>query len=99
MGPALTGFGVPGALDDPRLEIYDGSGRSLAANDNWGTPVGSAAAATAATFSQVGAFPLAAGSRDAALLITLSAGASYTVQVAGVNNTTGEALIEVYEVF
>ena len=99
VGPALTGFGVPGALDDPRLEIYDGSGRSLAANDNWGTPVGSAAAATAATFSQVGAFPLAAGSRDAALLITLSAGASYTVQVAGVNNTTGEALIEVYEVF
>ena len=99
VGPALTGFGVPGALEDPRLEIYDGSGRSLAANDNWGTPVGSAAAATAATFSQVGAFPLAAGSRDAALLITLSAGASYTVQVAGVNNTTGEALIEVYEVF
>jgi hypothetical protein len=37
--------------------------------------------------------------RNAALLITLNAGASYTVQVAGVNNTTGEALIEVYEVF
>gem|GEM_PF-2267399 len=99
VGPALTAFGVPGALEDPRLEVYDGSGRSLAANDNWGTPVGSAAAATTATFAQVGAFPLAAGSRDAALLITLNAGASYTVQVAGVNNTTGEALIEVYEVF
>jgi hypothetical protein len=99
VGPALTGFGVPGALADPRLEIYDSAGRSLADNDNWGTPIGSAAAATTATFTQVGAFPLAAGSRDAALLITLNAGASYTVQVAGVNNTTGEALIEVYEVF
>ena len=99
VGPALSAFGVPGALEDPRLEVYDGAGRSLAANDNWGTPVGSAAAATTATFAQVGAFPLPAGSRDAALLITLNAGAAYTVQVAGVNNTTGEALIEVYEVF
>jgi hypothetical protein len=55
--------------------------------------------ATAGTFSAVGAFPLTAGSRDAALLLTLNAGASYTVQVAGVSNATGEALVEVYEVF
>jgi hypothetical protein len=99
VGPALTAFGVPGALADPRLEVFDGTGRSLAVNDNWGTAVGSATLATAATFSAVGAFPLTAGSRDAALLLTLNAGASYTVQVAGVNNATGEALVEVYEVF
>ena len=99
VGPALTAFGVPGALADPRLEVFDGTGRSLAGNDNWGTAVGSATLATAATFSAVGAFPLTAGSRDAALLLTLNAGASYTVQVAGVNNATGEALVEVYEVF
>ena len=99
VGPALTAFGVPGALADPRLEVFDGTGRSLAVNDNWGAAVGSATLATAATFSAVGAFPLTAGSRDAALLLTLNAGASYTVQVAGVNNATGEALVEVYEVF
>jgi hypothetical protein len=99
VGPALTAFGVPGALADPRLEVFDGTGRSLAVNDNWGTAVGSATLATAATFSAVGAFPLTAGSRDAALLLTLNAGASYTVQVAGVNNATGEGLVEVYEVF
>jgi hypothetical protein len=99
VGPALTAFGVPGALADPRLEVFDGTGRSLAVNDDWGTAVGSATLATAATFSAVGAFPLTAGSRDAALLLTLNAGASYTVQVAGVNNATGEALVEVYEVF
>jgi hypothetical protein len=99
VGPALTAFGVPGALADPRLEVFDGTGRSLAVNDNWGTAVGSATLATAATFSAVGAFPLTAGSRDAALLLTLNAGASYTVQVAGVSNATGEALVEVYEVF
>jgi hypothetical protein len=99
IGPTLTAFGVGGALADPRLTLLSGAGAILAENDNWGAPVGSATAATTATFAQVGAFPLAAGSRDAALLITLNAGASYTVQVAGVNNTTGEALIEVYEVF
>ncbi len=99
IGPTLTAFGVGGALADPRLTLLSGAGAILAENDNWGTPVGSAAPATTATFAQVGAFPLAAGSRDAALLINLNAGASYTVQVAGVNNTTGEALIEVYEVF
>jgi hypothetical protein len=47
----------------------------------------------------VGAFPLAAGSRDAAALVTLPAGSTYTVKVSGVNNTSGEALVEVYEVF
>ncbi len=36
-------------------------------------------------------------SRDAALLTTLPPG-GYSVQVTGVNNTTGAALVEVYEV-
>ena len=65
---------------------------AIASNDNW-------AAALAPTFVQVGAFPLTAPSRDAALLVTLPAGGTYTIQVSGVNNATGEALIEVYEVF
>jgi hypothetical protein len=99
VGPSLAGFGVSGFLSDPRLAIFSGAGTRLAENDNWGVRIGTATLATAANFSAVGAFPLNGGSRDAALLITLNAGASYTVQVAGVNNTTGEALIEVYEVF
>ena len=92
VGPTLTNFGVAGALADPQLEVLDGSGRTLGSNDNWSPSL-------SATFSQVGAFPLATGGRDAATLITLPAGAGYTVKVSGVNNTTGEALIEVYEVF
>ena len=35
--------------------------------------------------------------RDAALLVTVSPG-SYTAQVSGVDNTTGVAIIEVYEI-
>jgi hypothetical protein len=46
----------------------------------------------------VGAFGLAAGSLDAALLFNADAGSVYTVHVSGVNNGTGEALVEVYEV-
>jgi hypothetical protein len=48
-------------------------------------------------FERVGAFALGVASRDAAALLTLSAG-SYTVQVSGVGNATGIALLEIYEV-
>ena len=51
----------------------------------------------APAFNAVGAFPLQAGSRDAALLTSLAIG-SYTVQVSGADGGTGEALIEIYEV-
>ena len=92
VGPTLAAFGVSNALADPKVAVLSGAGVIITENDNW-------EAALAATFSQVGAFPLSIGSRDAALLVTLSAGASFTVQVSGVNGTTGEALIEIYEVF
>jgi hypothetical protein len=45
--------------------------------------------------TQVGAFALPTGSRDAAMVVTLPPG-NYTVQASGVNSTTGVALIEVY---
>jgi hypothetical protein len=92
VGPGLESFGVTGVLQDPRLEVLDGSGRSLSANNNWNAALG-------ATFSQVGAFPLVSGSRDAALLVSLPAGAAYTVQVSGNAGALGEALVEIYEIF
>jgi uncharacterized protein YjdB len=92
IGPTLTSFGVVGALADPVLTIYDGS-EALATNAGWAN---SAAFATAAT--QAGAFALTAGSRDAALLVTLKPG-SYTAQVkAAQSASSGVALIEIYEV-
>jgi uncharacterized protein (DUF1800 family) len=98
VGPSLGAFGVPGTLADPKLELFSGSNK-IAENDNWGSPVGvvaADAATLAAAFANNGAFPLAAGSRDAALLINLAAG-GYTLQVSGVGNTTGAALVEVYD--
>lgn len=93
VGPTLGGapFGVPGVLQDPVLELYDSAGVKIAENDNYD-------AVTAVVFPSVGAFALAPGARDAALLATVSGGRSYTAQVKGVNGGTGIALVEIYEV-
>ena len=61
-------------------------------NSDWG-----GTAELTAAFASVGAFVLPATSKDAALLVTLPPG-NYSVQVSGVSNTTGVALVEVYEV-
>jgi hypothetical protein len=37
IGPSLTGSGVAGALQDPTLELHDGSGTLIASDDNWRT--------------------------------------------------------------
>jgi hypothetical protein len=75
-GPALAAFGVTDAATDPTLTLYRGE-VVLAMNDDWQTPGG--AGADPSVHSAVGAFPFAAGSRDAALLQSLTAGA-YVVQ-------------------
>jgi PKD repeat protein len=94
VGPTLSVFGVAGVLADPTIALFAGT-TPIASNDNWEAGPGTVADMTGAA-AKVGAFALAAGSKDAALLITLQPG-TYTVQVTGVGNTTGVALIEVYD--
>jgi hypothetical protein len=92
IGPTLTSFGLVGALADPVLTIYQ-DGEAIATNAGWANN-----AAIATTATQAGAFALVAGSRDAALLVTLKPG-SYTAQVkAAQSASSGVALIEIYEV-
>jgi hypothetical protein len=88
VGPTLGGFGVPGVLSDPKLEIYQDSTK-IGENDNWSSMLSNA-------FSSVGAFQLTPGSKDAAITISLPANA-YTVQVSGADGGVGEALVEIYE--
>ncbi len=100
VGPTLSTFGVSGALADPQLTIFgraDGgtTDTALLNNDDWSN--GAGAASTASVATQVGAFSLPAGSKDAALVVTLPPG-NYTVQASGANATTGIALVEVYVV-
>jgi hypothetical protein len=91
VGPGLAVFGVGGTIDDPKVELFDATGKTVATNDNWG-----GTAALTATFTDTGAFNLPATSRDAALLVTLAPG-NYTAKVSVASGATGLALVEVYE--
>ena len=86
LGPALTPLGVPNALQDPVLEVHDSSGNLIASNDNWkDAPIESRPAATLAPTDD----------REAAIALLLHGGA-FTAIVRGANNSTGTALVEVY---
>jgi hypothetical protein len=91
-GPALQPYGINDFLPDPQMEIKTLAGVSVTTNDNWN----SADATLIAAFSTAGAFAFTPGSRDAALVVELDPGL-YTVVVKGVNDGTGVALVEVYE--
>jgi hypothetical protein len=94
VGPGLSPFGVGNVLLDPAMTVTNSAGLVVASNDNW-----QSASNLAELVSATGrlTFPLGAGSRDAALLVSLPPG-GYTVQVTGVGNTSGNVLVEVYEV-
>ncbi len=91
VGPGLTQLQVPGVLPDPLLTIFDVHNQPIASNDNW-------AAADATAFATAGAFGLASGSTDAALVTTLPPG-NYTAQVSGLGPiNTGVGLLEIYDI-
>jgi len=91
VGPTLSTFGVGNVMPDPTLTVYDSKGNTVAINDNWDFSL-------ANIFNQVGAFALPTGSKDAAVMVTLSQG-NYTAKVTGLgDNQIGNVIIEVYEV-
>lgn len=87
LGPTLTQFQVPGALQDPTLELFSGS-TLVRANDNWRDDPGQA------TLTAKGLAP--PDNREPAIVITLNPGA-YTAIVRGVGGTTGVGIVEVYD--
>jgi hypothetical protein len=95
-GPALITLGVAGTLAQPQLSLYSGS-TVIAQNTGWSSGTAADTSALQAAVTQTGLTPFPVGSADCALLATLSPGA-YTAIISGVNNTSGIALIEVYEV-
>ncbi len=89
LGPTLTAAGVTGILADPIVDLYDVSGQIIASNDNWDQ-----AANIQAWHSSLGlTLPLAS---ESVISISLAPGA-YTAIVRGANNSTGVALVEVYD--
>lgn len=91
LGPSLTAFGVAGALPDPTLELRDGSGTLLLANDDYQDNATQAAALTAAGLAP-------SDPKEAAVIRFLAPGA-YTAIVQGRNGTpTGVGLMEIYNI-
>jgi hypothetical protein len=87
LGPSLSGAGVSGALPDPTLELHDSTGAIIATNNNWQESQG----------TEITASGLAPNdTRESAVLTTLQPGA-YTAVMRGADDTTGVALVEVYD--
>jgi hypothetical protein len=85
IGPSTK---VLGLLDDPTLELHDGTGALVTSNDDW---------KDSPERSQIEAANLAPGDdRESVILRTLNPGA-YTAVVRGKNNTTGIGVVEAYD--
>jgi hypothetical protein len=82
-------FGVTDALVDPTLELRDGNGVLLLANNNWQDDPLQASELTAAGLALTN--PLESG-----MAKTLPPG-PYTALLFGVNNGIGVGLVEVYD--
>ncbi len=96
IGPELTQHGVPNALANPTLELYDHTGALISSNNNWATTV----IGGIITMNQVAAIRASgyapSDPRESAMIVNLPPG-SYTAIVRGVGNMTGVALVEVYD--
>ena len=95
IGPSLTQFGVPDALANPQLELHDATSL-IAQNNDWQTTqIGGII--TSDQVTEIQNSQLApTNPAESAIIATLQPG-SYTAIVRGVNNTMGNALVEVYE--
>jgi len=91
LGPSLTLSSVSGVLNDPKLEVRNANGATLAANDNW------VQSPQMTDISESGLAP--PFSQESAVSLVLGPGA-YTALLSGVatpfSNPTGVALVEVY---
>ena len=83
-GPSLRDFGVVGVLDDPTLELFDQSGRSIDFVDNWADQP--AAESTSDVLQPT-------HPAEAALTVVFVPGA-YTAVIRGEGGTTGIEIVE-----
>ena len=86
IGPSLSQAGVANPLLDPKLELHDESGAVIASNDNWQDD----------QEAQVMASGLAPADTHESVIIAQLAAGRYTAIVRGVDDTTGVALVEIY---
>ena len=86
IGPSLA---VPGAMANPTLELRDGNGGVIRANDDWRT------GGQETEINATGIPPT--NDQESAIVADLPANAAtYTAIVSGAGNTTGIAVVEIY---
>jgi hypothetical protein len=88
IGPSLGAFNIANPLLDPNLELHDQNGVLISSNDNWRDTQEAEIIAT-------GLAPT--DDRESAIVMELAPG-DYTAIVSGVNDTTGVALVEAYDI-
>ena len=89
LGPSLTGLGIPGALQDPTLELHDGANpKIVVTNDNWRD--------TQEQIIQDTGIP-PNDDHESAIVVAIDPG-NYTAIVRGQQNSTGVAVVEVYDI-
>lgn len=87
IGPSLAAQNVASPLADPSLELHDNNGTIVGGNDNW----------RSTQEQQIRDSGLAPqNDKESAVLTSLAPGA-YTAVVSGANQSTGVALVEVYQ--
>jgi plastocyanin len=88
IGPSLVNHGITNPLQNPTLELHDHTGAVIASNNDWMT------APNRQEIINSGLAPT--NNLESAILTSLNPGA-YTAIVRGVNNGTGVALVETYD--
>lgn len=98
IGPTLATFGVSGAMSNPALFLFDGSGSPVLSpagqqisNGGWG-----GLTVYSEAFARVGAFPLPLTSRDAAFVFGIPPG-SYSTRITPLTGSAGVVLSEIYD--
>src|SRR5262245_46484882 len=96
IGPELTQYGITNALANPRLELHNGTGALIGANDDWQTTIlgGIITSNQVSDIQNSGHAPSSAS--ESTIIANLPPG-DYTAILRGVNNSTGVALVEVYD--
>lgn len=99
VGPSLERFGVTGVLKEPKISIFTADGKPYDGQFLYPLEIGFMTKEDhiQATTTKVGAFPLSPGTKDAVELRFFRPGV-YTVHVSGLNGTTGNILLETYQV-
>ena len=88
IGPTLSDFGVPGALANPTLDLYQGN-TLLFSNDDWRNSTQQAEIAASGFAPNKDA--------ESAIIWTLTPGQNYTAIVRGKDGQSGVAVVEAFD--